>query len=116
MPKGEQNPQDPETSQIEGTTYFDIRFEIRLAMLEGTLPMEPDLEVKRTAAKPKSHATPRSKSAKGLKGGTDRSDDTNGIEGDVFFEDTEDNHNHDQWEKSISIASDDTLSNEAMSE
>ena len=112
MAKGEQTSQDPETPRRQGT----IRFEIRSAMLEGTLPMEPELEVNRTAAKPKSHATPRSKSAKGSKVGADSSYDTHGIEGDVFFEVTEDNHNHDQREKSISIASDDTLSNEEMSE
>ena len=84
-------------------------------MLEGTLPMEPELEVKHTAANPKSHATPRSKSAKRLKVGTDGSYDAHGIEGDVFFVVAEDNHNHDQREKSISIASDDTSSNEATS-
>ena len=112
MAKGEQDSQDPETSQRQGA----IRFEIRSAMLEGTLPMEPELEVKRTAARPKSHATPRSKSAKGLKVITDGSYDTHGIEGDVFFEVTEDNHKHDRRGKSISIASDDTLSNEASSE
>ena len=111
MAKGEQTSRDPETSRRQGT----IRFEIRSAMLEGTLPMEPELEVKRTAAKAKSHATPLSKSAKG-KVGADSSYDTRGIKGDVFFEVTEDNHNHDQREKSISIASDDTLSNEEMSE
>ena len=108
MPKGEQNSQDPETSRRRET----IRFEIRSAMLEGTLPMEPELEVKRTAVNPKSHATPRSNSAKV---GTDGSYDTHGIEGDVFFEVAEDNHNHDQREKSISIASDDISSNEATS-
>ena len=84
-------------------------------MLEGTLPMEPELEVKRTVAKPKSPATPRPKSAKEYKAGTGSSYDNHGIEGDVFFEATEDNHNHDQREKSISSASDDTLCNEAMS-
>ena len=110
--KGERNLQDSETSRTRGT----IRSEIRSAMLAGTLPMEPELEVKRTVAKPKSIATPRPKSSKESRVGTGSSYDNHGIEGDVFFEVTEDNHNHDQREKSISSASDDTSSNEAMSE
>ena len=112
MRKGEQNPQDTGISLIRET----IRSEIRSAMLEGTLPMEPELEVKRPAAKPKSPAAPRSKSAKKINVGAGSSYDNHGIEGDVFFEATEDNHYHDKREKSNSSASDDTLSNEAMSD
>lgn len=78
--------------------------------------MEPELEVERTDANPKSPATPRSKSTKALKVGTDSSYVNRGIEGDVFFEATEDDHNHDQREKSTSGASDDTSRDEAMSE
>ena len=84
-------------------------------MLEGTLPVEPELEVKHTVAKPKSPATPWSKSAKTFKVGTDSSYVNHGIEGDVFFEATEDNHDHDQRGTSISGGSDDTSSDEAMS-
>jgi hypothetical protein len=50
MRKGEQNHQEPESSR----TREEIRSEIRSAMLEGTLPMEPELEVNHTVAKPKS--------------------------------------------------------------
>jgi len=106
MRKGEENHQDPETSR----TREAIRSEIRSAMLEGTLPMKPELEVKHTVAKPKSPATLRSKSAKELKVGTDSSHVNHGIEGDVFFETPENNHNPDRREKSISGASDDTSS------
>lgn len=78
--------------------------------------MEPELEVKHTVAKPKFPATPRSKSAKEFKVGTDSSYVNHGIEGDVFFEATEDNHDHDQRGTSTSGGSDDTSSDEAMSE
>jgi hypothetical protein len=112
MRKGEQNHHEPESSR----TREEIRSEIRSAMLEGTLPMEPELEVNHTVAKPKSSATPKSKSAKELKVGTDGSYVNRGIEGDVFFEAPEDNDNHDQRERSISGASDDISSDEAMSD
>ena len=62
-------------------------------MLKGTMRMEPELEVEHTNAKPKPLVTPQSKLAGDTKVGNGGSYVNHGIEGDVFFETKEDNHN-----------------------
>ena len=82
-------------------------------MLKGTMCMEPEVEVEHTSGKPKPLVAPQSKLARDTKVGNASSYVNHGIEGDVFFEIEEDNHN---GKNHPVAASDDSSSDGAMSE